>query len=94
MKIHFEDLVNDRLETLNRIIDHLLSRVGTESIPIDREGILAYLESSINPSRSPTFRSGKTGEWRNYFTAEHKRIFKETAGELVIRLGYEKNNDW
>ncbi len=91
LKIHFEDLVNDRAAALGCILDHFLGRVP---LPVSRETILASLEASINPRRSPTFRSGKTGEWRKYFKPEHTRLFKEAAGELLIRLGYEKDNDW
>ena len=91
LTIHFEDLIHDRTGTLTRIMDHLLARVPLQA---PRQLILDSLESSINPSRSPTFRSGKTGEWKRYFTDEHKRIFKEVAGNQLIRLGYEKDNDW
>ncbi|HEX2995254.1 MAG TPA: sulfotransferase domain-containing protein [Anaerolineales bacterium] len=91
MKIHFEDLIHDRAGMLNHIIDHFLARAP---IPAARESILEALESSINPSRSPTFRSGKTGEWKKYFTEEHKQTFKDVAGDLLIRLGYEKDNRW
>jgi len=91
LRIHFEDLIHERAAALTRIMDHLLSRVPLRA---SRQLILDSLESSINPSRSPTFRSGKTGEWKKYFTDEHKRIFKNVAGDLLIRLGYEKNLDW
>ncbi len=91
MTIHFEDLIHDRLGTLNRLIDHFLVRAP---IPSPRQLILEALESSINPKRSPTFRSGKTGEWKKHFTEEHKKIFKEAAGDLLVRLGYEKDNNW
>jgi hypothetical protein len=91
LAIHFEDLVNDRAAALTRIMDHFLARVPLHA---PRELILNALESSINPAKSPTFRSGKTGEWRKHFTEEHRKIFKEVAGDLLIRLGYEKNNDW
>jgi sulfotransferase 6B1 len=91
MKIHFEDLINDRVLMLNRIIDHFLARVPLQT---SRELILESLESSINPKRSPTFRSGKTGEWKKHFTEEHKKIFKDVAGNLLVRLGYENDNDW
>ncbi len=91
LKIHFEDLVHERSAALNRVVDHFLARVPLSA---PRETILAALESSINPKRSPTFRSGKTGEWKTRFTAEHKRIFKEVAGDLLIQLGYEKDNNW
>ncbi|MGE5464807.1 MAG: sulfotransferase domain-containing protein, partial [Syntrophothermus sp.] len=89
--LHFEDLIHDRAATLTRIMSHLLVRAP---IPADRSLILDSLESSINPQRSPTFRSGKTGEWRKHFTSEHKKIFKNVAGDLLIRLGYEKDNTW
>lgn len=91
LTIHFEDLIQDRAQALNRILDHFLVRVPPQT---SRQLILDFLESSINPTRSPTFRSGKTGEWKKYFTDEHKKIFKEVAGDLLIRLGYEPNNDW
>ena len=94
MKIHFEDLVNDRRQCLSMIIDYLLDRIERNILTENRDKILAALEASINPGRSPTFRSGKTGEWKKYFTAEHKKIFKDVAGDLLVKLGYEKDNNW
>lgn len=91
LSIHFEDLIHDRAAVLSRIIDHFLVRVP---IHTSRQVMLDSLESSINPERSPTFRSGKTGEWKKHFTEEHKTIFKKVAGDLLIRLGYEKDNHW
>jgi hypothetical protein len=34
------------------------------------------------------------GDWKNVFTARDKRIFKEKAGRLLVRLGYEENDQW
>jgi hypothetical protein len=91
MKIHFEDLVRDRRDALAKIKDHFLTRVPLNT-PANQ--LLDGLEQAINPDRSPTFRSGKTGEWKNYFSEEHKALFKKSAGELLIKLGYERNQDW
>jgi hypothetical protein len=91
LSIHFEDLIHDRTAALTRIMDHFLARVPLQT---RRELILDALESAINPTKSPTFRSGKTGEWTKYFTDEHKKMFKNVAGDLLIKLGYEKDNDW
>ena len=91
MPIHFEDLIHDRAGILNRIIDHFLARVPLQT---DRGLLLASLESSINPGKSPTFRSGKTGEWKKHFTDEHKKVFKEVAGDLLIKLGFETDQNW
>ena len=91
LAIHFEDLILERASALARIMDHFLARAP---LPAARQLILNSLEISINPKKSPTFRSGKTGEWKKYFTDEHKKIFKGAAGDLLVKLGYEKNNDW
>jgi hypothetical protein len=87
LAIHFEDLIHDRAAALTRIMDHFLIRVPLQT---PRQLILESLESAINPSRSPTFRSGKTGEWKKYFTDEHTKIFNDVAGDLLVKLGYEK----
>jgi hypothetical protein len=91
LTLHFEDLIHERPAALARIADHLLIRVP---LPASRERILESLESAINPSKSPTFRSGKTGEWKKYFTEEHKIVFKKVAGELLVKLGYEEESNW
>ena len=91
LSIHFEDLMNDRAAALARILEHFLARVP---LHFPRQLILNVLESSISPSKSPTFRSGKTGAWKQHFTREHKKIFKDVAGDLLVKLGYESNNDW
>jgi hypothetical protein len=91
LAVHFEDLIHDRTATLTRILEHLLARAP---LPASREQILDAMEASINPTKSPTFRSGKTGEWKKYFKDEHRQVFKQVAGDLLIRLGYESNYDW
>jgi hypothetical protein len=40
------------------------------------------------------YRKGKAGDWTNHFTPEHVQAFKENFGDLVAKLGYEKNNEW
>lgn len=41
-----------------------------------------------------TFREGKIGSWKQYFTDDHKRYFKEHANQLLIDLGYEHDANW
>jgi sulfotransferase 6B1 len=92
MCIRFEELINARDATLIAMLDEL-EKTGYK-IPTPREEALSILVKAIQPKKSHTFRSGKTGGWTEYFTEEHKKLFKEAAGDLLIRLGYEKNNDW
>lgn len=92
MCIRFEDLINDRDATLHSMLDEV-EKAGYQ-IPTPREKALSILVETIQPRKSHTFRSGKTGGWREFFTEEHKSLFKDVAGDLVVRLGYEKTNDW
>lgn len=91
LKLHFEALVNDRVGALDSILRHFLGRIPLD---VPRAAMLAALENSINPRRSPTFRSGRTGEWKRYFTPEHKQLFQSVAGDLLQLLGYEPGDDW
>src|SRR5262245_48310496 len=73
--LRFEDLINYRDVTLNSMLDQV-EKTGYK-IPTSREKALATLVESIQPKKSHTFRSGKTGGWREFFTDEHKNLFKE-----------------
>lgn len=40
------------------------------------------------------FRKGVPGDWVNHFTPEHKRVFKERFNDVLVKLGYEDDDDW
>jgi len=90
--IRFEELLNQREKVLNAMLDQV-EKTGYR-IPTPREQAIKVLIETIQPKKSKTFRSGKTGEWAKYFKAEHKALFKEVAGDLLVQLGYESSNDW
>jgi hypothetical protein len=92
MCIRFEDLINNRDITLNTMLDEV-EKTGYK-IPTSREKSLSVLVDAIQPGKSHTFRSGKTGGWQQHFTEDHKKLFKDVSGDLLIGLGYEKSNDW
>jgi len=92
MCLRFEDLINNRDATLLSMLDEV-EKTGYK-IPTPREKALPILVDAIQPKKSHTFRSGKTGGWKQHFTDEHKKLFKEVAGDLLVKLGYEKDNNW
>jgi hypothetical protein len=92
MCIRFEDLIDKRDATLDAMLDEMES-TGYK-IPTPREKALSILVEAIQPGKSHTFRSGKTGGWREHFTDEHKKLFKDGGGDLLVKLGYERDNDW
>jgi hypothetical protein len=40
------------------------------------------------------FFRGKVGSWKDYFNEEHKAAVKKEIGDLLIELGYEKDDQW
>ena len=92
LSLRFEDFIKNREQTLDLILDH--ARDQGFQINTSKGQALNTLESSIKPEKSPTYRSGSVGKWCNSFSQENKALFKEIAGNLLIKLGYEKDHDW
>lgn len=90
--LRFEDLILKRDAALGRLLDYLAERGFTPQT--ERAQAVEVLKQAIVPRKSGTFRKGKPGNWQEYFTPANKVLFKELAGELLVRLGYEKDNDW
>lgn len=90
--LRFEDLLQNLPGSLEKILNHAVGRGFPLEVP--QMQAIQQLQDSINPSRSPTFRSGKSGGWVDQFNPENKALFKEVAGDLLIELGYENDNDW
>lgn len=90
--LRFEDLILNRQDALGRILDYLEERGYRPRLP--RSQATAALEAAIAPKKSGTFRKGKPGNWREYFTEANKEHFKRNAGDILLHLGYESSNDW
>lgn len=90
--LQYEGFVEDQQRFIHRILEHAIQRGFPSAVP--RERALQILAASVDPERSPTFRQGKSGGWREHFSPESKRLFKEVAGDLLVQLGYEANYDW
>lgn len=92
LSLRFEDFITERETVVGDILEHALQRGFP--LRVGRAEAIQRLIDNIDPRRSPTFRSGKIGGWQKQFTQEHKRLFKDIAGDLLVRLGYEHNTGW
>ncbi len=92
MAVAYEDLMEKREPTLRRMLSHL-EQAGVE-VRTGAEETLNVLGGAMSPRRSPTYRAGSPGNWQHYFSEANKQAFKEVAGDLLIRLGYEHDLDW
>jgi hypothetical protein len=92
LSLRYEDLLINTKAELERIFDHAVTRgfryQGEKSVAIQT------LRDSIKPSESPTFRTGVSGGWKKQFSPAIKDLFKKVTGDLLIRLGYEQNQNW
>jgi hypothetical protein len=92
LSLRFEDLILERRMALERLLEYLKQRGFSLRMP--REEALATLEAAVAPKKSGTFRKGQPGNWREHFTEANKTLFKESTGDLLVRLGYERDSDW
>lgn len=40
------------------------------------------------------YRKGIPGDWRNHLEAVHIRAFKSDHNDLLVKLGYETDDNW
>lgn len=90
--VRFEDLRGDDQQAhLDRMLDFYADR---SSAPFDRPAVVAQIRRCMVPEKSHTFRQGSGGGWREAFTPACREAFKQVAGDLLVRLGYEANHAW
>ena len=93
LSIRFEDLILNREPTIEKILDYI------ESFDVEfsctRPEAIEAIKKTIQPKKAGTFRKGQPGNWREHFTTENKSRFKNVAGDLLTKLGYEENDlEW
>jgi hypothetical protein len=90
--LRFEELILEREAALNRLLDYLAGRGFTPQVA--RYQAVETLKRAIMPRKSGTFRKGSPGNWREYFSEANKALFKQVTGDLLVRLGNERDEDW
>ena len=75
----------EQIAELARIADH----VGLRHSP----ALLVQIADTVFGG-TKTFRKGTIGTWAADFTDDHKRAFKDVAGEVLIAMGYEQDTAW
>ena len=90
--VRYEDLAGkNRYEVIKIMMSHYL-KISNEDLDVNT--LVEKAISNINPRKSHTFREGGIQKWKKYFNEEHKEVFKNISGELLIELGYEEDLNW
>lgn len=90
--LRFEEFLAARAQKLSKMLDFAIQHGFT--MYTSKDQAIQVLSDAIQPKKSFTFRKGEVGNWQVHFTAEHKDLFKQVAGDLLIQLGYETGYDW
>lgn len=102
LKFSYEDYLEHSREIVQLFIRYVYgksARYKGMSVELDKDDFDNLTERIMKvvrkPELSPTYREGKSGKWKEYFTEEHKELFKETDKyNWLIRLGYENDKNW
>jgi len=43
---------------------------------------------------SSHYRKGVAGDWKNHFNERHIRYFKNAMNDILVKYGYEKDENW
>jgi len=97
--MRYEDLLSMPFEEMTKLWEFL----GVRQIDKSLDGEIKA-EMGSNPDEewqakrnegiASFLPKGQAGNWQRLFTPRDKSIFKETAGEMLVRWNYEKNLDW
>lgn len=97
-EVRYEDLLENTGEKVRRLLEFLGADASAKTV---RRCVEAASFEKMSGGRKPGeedpdsfYRKGIAGDWKNSFTGRDKQIFKEEAGDLLIKLGYEKDGDW
>jgi hypothetical protein len=96
-EVKYEDLLEKPEEEVKRLLEFLGAEASEQTVR-RCVGAAAFEKLAGGRKRGQEaasfFRKGIAGDWKNVFTEQDKRDFKAAAGDLLIKLGYEEDNDW
>lgn len=96
-EVRYEDLLERPEEEVRRLLEYLGAEAGDETVRhcVESTSFERVTSRRRGEEESSAFlRKGVAGDWREVFTERDKEIFKEVAGDFLIRLGYEEDESW
>jgi hypothetical protein len=96
-EVRYEGLLEKPEEEVRRLLEFLGADASEPSVKrcVD---VASFEKVSGGRERGQEaasfFRKGIAGDWKNVFTVQDKRDFKAAAGDLLVKLGYEKDDGW
>ncbi len=97
--IRYEDILANPFAEMKKLWLFLgVREVDTALEPLLRAEIAENPDEKWQAERNPSIPAllpkGQPGGWRMFFTARDRRVFKEIAGDLLVKWGYEADLNW
>jgi LPS sulfotransferase NodH len=97
--LRYEDLLGDAWRELAKVWDFLgANPEANPSLDAVRTEMASNPDEEWQSRRNEDIASflvkGQAGSWRTLFTPSDKDLFKQVAGNALVKWGYEPNNDW
>lgn len=96
LEIRYEDIMSDEESIFRRLFAHYTfsPHAVDRSCAIARRYGFKALRARGGSGEKSHLRSGRAGEWREHFEDDHVALFKRMYPGVLVRLGYEKADDW
>jgi hypothetical protein len=96
--LRYEDLLAAPFDELTKLWNFLGVKKINKSLDKDIKTEMASnpdeeWQAQRNEGIASFLPKGQAGNWTRLFTARDKSVFKEVAGAMLVKWGYEKNND-
>jgi len=90
LNVRFEDLVGSKgggsEERQLKTIEHIMNYLGIDGVDSQQIARNAFDE------KSPTFRKGTIGGYKEVLSKEQKKLFNKLHGDIIKQYGYELDN--
>lgn len=96
--VRYENLLVDPLKefsaAIRTVYDHDLD-VEKLEYAIEKYSFKNVAKRNPGQENKRSFlRKGISGDWKNHFNDEARRVFNSFAGDTLIKLGYEQDSSW
>lgn len=96
--LRYEDLLERPYEEMRKLWEFLGVQADKSLEKTIREEMASNPDEEWQAQRNGDISSflpkGQAGNWQRLFTARDKAVFKEAAGEMLVKWHYEKDLDW
>ena len=99
LTLRYEDLLREPFEEMLKVWRFLGARRMSRALAKEVAEEMASnpdeeWQSRRNEDIASFLTKGQAGNWRNLFTAADKALFKQVAGETLVKWGYERDGNW